>query len=144
MLANEEENARLVLKIKNLESKNEELELVVITIENLRQLNEFLKNKVRDDKEVEDFLVAKVSGLEVKLQAYKNSANITKGIIDSQSLDKKTVIGYDYSDKKKNKSTAIVIETTSSVKENVPHILKDVDYPFLIKLTQNPLMNNPL
>ena len=89
MLAAEKENARLVLKIKKLESKNEELELVVVAIENLRQLNEYLENKVKVDKEVEDALVDKVSGLEVKLQAYKNSANIAKGIIDSQSIDKK-------------------------------------------------------
>ena len=89
MLAAEEENARLVLKIKKLESKNEELELVVVAIENLRQLNEYLENKVKVDKEVEDALVAKVSGLEVKLQAYKNLANIAKGIIDSHLLIRK-------------------------------------------------------
>ena len=35
MLAAEEENARLVLMIKKLESKNEELEIVVVAIENL-------------------------------------------------------------------------------------------------------------
>ena len=133
MLAAERENARLVLKIKKLESKNEELELVVVAIENLRQLNEYLENKVKVDKEVEDALVDKVSGLEVKLQAYKNSANIAKGIIDSQSIDKKTAIGYDYSAKKKNKSIAVFFETTSSVKENVPHILKDVDNPLFKK-----------
>ena len=108
MLAAEEENSRLVLKIKKIESKNEELELVVVAIENLRQLNEYLENKVKVDKEVEDALVAKVSGLEVKLQAYTNSTNIAKGIIDSQYIDKKNAIGYDYSANKKNKSTMIV------------------------------------
>ena len=144
MLAAEEENARLVLKIKKLESKNEELELVVVAIENLRQLNEYLENKVKVDKEVEDALVAKVSGLEVKLQAYKNSANIAKGIIDSQSIDKKTAIGYDYSAKKKNKNTAIFFETTSSVKENVPHILKDVDNPLFKKADSEPLNEQSL
>ena len=60
MLIAEEENARLVLKIKKLESKNEELELVVVAIENLRHLNEYLKNKVKVDKELEDAVVAKV------------------------------------------------------------------------------------
>ena len=120
MLASKEENARLVIKIKKLESKNEELVIVVVAMKNLRQLNEYLENKVKVDKEIEDTMVAKVSGLEVKLQAYKNSANIAKGITDSQSIDKKTAIGYDYSAKNKNKSTAINFKTTSSVKENVP------------------------
>ena len=54
MLAAEEEYVRLVLKIKKLEYKNEELELVVVAIENLRQLNQYLENKVKVDKEVED------------------------------------------------------------------------------------------
>ena len=74
MLAVEEENTILVLEIKKLESKNEELEIVVVAIENLRQLNEYFENKVKVDKEVEDALIAKLSGLEVKLQAYKNSS----------------------------------------------------------------------
>ena len=80
---------------------------MVVAIENLRQPNEYLENKVKVDKEEEDAPEAKVSDLEVKLQAYKNSANIAKGIIDSKSMEKKTTIGYDYSAKKKNKNTEI-------------------------------------
>ena len=145
MLAAEEENARLVLKIKKLESKTEELELLVGAIQNLRQLNEYLENKVKVDKAVEDALVAKVSGLEVKLQAYKNSDNIAKGIIDSPSyLIEKIAIGYDYSAKMNNNNNAIYFETASSVKENIPHILKDVDNPLFKKDDSEPLNEESL
>ena len=58
MLATTEENARLVLKIKKLKSKNEELKFVVVAIENLKHLNEYRENKFKVDKEVEDALVA--------------------------------------------------------------------------------------
>ena len=54
-------------------------------------------------------------------------------MIRKQPIDKKTTIGYDYSAKKKNKNTVIFFETTSSIKKNVPHILKDVDNPLFKK-----------
>ena len=111
----------------------------MVAIENLIQLNEYIENKVKVDKDVEDALVDKVSSLEVKLQSYNNSANIAKGIIDSQSIDKKTSIGNDYSDKKNNKNIAIFFETDSSDKENVPHTHKDEDNPLFKKADSEPL-----
>ena len=57
---------------------------------------------------------------------------------------RKTAISYDYSAKKKNKSIAIFFETASSVKENVPHILKDVDNPLFKKADSEPLNEESL
>ena len=97
MLALEEENAKLVLKNQMLNAKNQELELVVVVVEDLKQKNEYLENKVKCNSEIEVALRTQVTELQTKLQAYKNSANIAKEIIGKQCLEKKTVIGFDYS-----------------------------------------------
>ena len=47
MLALEEENAKLVFKNQVLEAKNQELELVVVSVEDLKQKNEYLENKFK-------------------------------------------------------------------------------------------------
>ena len=53
MLALEEENAKLVLKNQMLDAKNQELELVVVVVEDLKQMNEYLENKVKCNSEIE-------------------------------------------------------------------------------------------
>ena len=89
MLALEEENVNLVLKNRILDARNQELELVVITNEDLKQKNEYLENKVKCNSEIEIALRTQLVELETKLQAYKNSVNIAKEIIDKQCLEKK-------------------------------------------------------
>ena len=103
MLALEEENAKLVLKNQILDARNSELELVGITVEDLKQKNEYLENKVKCNSEIEIALRKQLVEPETKLQAYKNSANIAKEIIDKQCLEKNTAIGFDYSSKKSGK-----------------------------------------
>ena len=100
MLALEEENAKLVLKNQILDARNSKLELVAITVEDLKQKNEYLENKVKCNSDIESALRTQLVELESKLQAYKNSANIAKEIIDKQCLEKKTAIGFDYSPNK--------------------------------------------
>ena len=46
MLAYKMENDKLVLKSESLTSRNEELELLVVGLEDLKQKNEYLENKV--------------------------------------------------------------------------------------------------
>ena len=53
MLALEEENAKLVLKNQMLDAKNQELEIVVVVVEDLKQKNEYLENKVKCNSEIE-------------------------------------------------------------------------------------------
>lgn len=138
MLASEEEIARLVLKNKKLESRNEELELVAVTIENLKQSNEYLENRVKCDDEMEKALRQKISELDFKFQAYKNSANIAKELIDNQTLEQKVGIGFDYSIKK-NKHKMDFSEKIVFVKERVPQVLKNVNTPLFKKATSEPL-----
>ncbi|KAK1365621.1 hypothetical protein POM88_041182 [Heracleum sosnowskyi] len=132
MLASEMENAKLVLKIKNLESKNEELELVAVTLEDLKQKNVYLENKVKCNDEIETILRKQISDLDLKLNGFKNSAMIAKEIIDTQTQGNKTSIGLDYS-KKAGKKTLEFPVTSYVVKKDIPHILKNVVSPVFVK-----------
>ncbi|KAK1363912.1 CCHC-type domain-containing protein [Heracleum sosnowskyi] len=143
MLASEIENAKLVLKIKNLESKNEELMLVAVTLEDLKQRNEYLENKVKCNGEIETILRKQISDLDLKLNAYKNSALIAKEIIDTQTLGNKTAIGFDYS-KKTGKKIVEFPVTRPAVKKNTPHILKNVDCPVFVKPFSAPFNEDDL
>ncbi|KAK1358538.1 CCHC-type domain-containing protein [Heracleum sosnowskyi] len=132
MLASEMENAKLVLKIKKLESKNEELELVAVTLEDLKQKNAYLENKVKCNDEIETILRKQISDLDLKLNAFKNSALVAKEIIDTQAVENKTAIGFDYN-KKAGKKILEFPVTPSVVKRNTPHVLKNVDCPVFVK-----------
>ena len=50
------ENAKLVLRVKILKTKNEQLELVEVKCFNLEQTNEYLENKIKCMTEVETYL----------------------------------------------------------------------------------------
>ena len=54
--AGNEENAKLVLRVKILETKNEQLELVEVKFYDLMQKNEYLENKIKCMNEVEVYL----------------------------------------------------------------------------------------
>lgn len=56
MLASESQNSGLVLKIKDLESKNEELVLVLIALEDIKQKNDYLKTKSSGMRKLRVFL----------------------------------------------------------------------------------------
>ena len=136
MLALEEENVKLVLKNQILDARNQELELVVITVEDHKQKNEY---KVKCNSEIEIALRTQLAELETKLQAYKNSANIVKEIIDRQCLEKKTAIGFDYSSKKIGKKSVEDSAHSNTVNDDVPHVLKNVNNPVFKKPTSEPL-----
>ena len=143
MLASEKEIARLVLKIKNLESKNEELMLGAVALEDLKQKNAYLENKVKVNDEIEAILRNQVSELELKLNAYKNSAFLAKEIIDTQTLGNKTAIGFDYT-KKDGKRHVNPLETSHDVKKDVPVILKNVASPIFTKPVSEPILEETL
>lgn len=56
MLAFEEENGKLVVRNKILETRNVELELLLNSLDDLKQKNEYLKNKVKCNGKIENFL----------------------------------------------------------------------------------------
>ena len=146
MLAAEKENTRLNLLIKALTAKNEELGLVTLSIENLKDRNAYLENRVKCDELIEASLTAKNDELELKLQAYANAANIAHTFNDPQRLEKMTCIGFDYSkfgkDKGKDKRTLFKsggFEDSPSIPVNVPHIIKDSPEPIFKSAEPAPL-----
>ena len=78
MLAANEENEKLALKVKMLEASNEELELARVGMLDLKQKIEYLENKDKCNKEVESTLRYQLSEVEETLKAYKISANASK------------------------------------------------------------------
>ena len=139
MLALEEQNDKLVLKKQMLDARNQEIELVVNTVEDLKQKNEYLENKIKCNSGIEIALRTQLAELETKLQAYKNSANIAKEIIDKQCLEKKTAIGFDYSSKKIGKKPVEDSAQSNTVNDGVPHVLKIVNNPVFKKPTSELL-----
>ena len=132
MLASETENAKLVQKVKDLESKNQELELIGVSTEGLKQRVEYLENKVKCNDEIESILRKQISELDLKLHAYQNSALIQKEIIDNQRIGKVTAIGFDYS-KKDGKRPLEFPPTIKPVRKDIPHVLKNVEEPCFVK-----------
>ena len=85
MLAASEENEKLVLKVKMLETRNEELELACIGMLDLKQKIEYLENKDKCNKEVESALGTKLSEVEETFKAYKIVVNASKIEQDKKS-----------------------------------------------------------
>ena len=112
---------------------------MAITVEDLKQKNEYLENKFKCNSEIEIALRTQLVELETKLQAYKNSAYIAKEIIDKQCLEKKTAIGFDYSSKKIGKKPVEDSAQSNIIKDDVPHVLKNVNNPVFKKPTFEPL-----
>ena len=77
--------------------------------------------------------------MELKLNAYKNSAFLAKEIIDTQTLGNRIAIGFDYS-KKDGKRHVNSLETSNGVKQDVPTILKNVASPIFTKPVSEPIL----
>ena len=92
----------------------------------------YLENKIKCNDEIETILRKQISELDLKLNAFKNSALIAKEIIDTQAVENKTAIGFDYN-KKAGKKIVEFPVTPSVVKRNTPHVLKNVDCPVFVK-----------
>lgn len=65
MIAHEFQNSRLILKFKNLKSKNEELGLIVVLLDDLKQKNWVLKKKVKCNEEIKTILRNQIFVLEI-------------------------------------------------------------------------------
>lgn len=143
LLASETENAKLVQNVKTLEAKNEELGLVSVSIEDLKQKNEYLENKVKVNVEIEAILREKISMLELKLNAIYNSANVSEEIIKGQMINQSTAIRFDYS-KKMGKRQMNFTETPVSDKVEVPSVLHNVEVPIYQKPVSDPITEETL
>ena len=112
MLAANEENEKLALKVKMLEAMNEELELACVGMLDLKQKIEYLENKDKCNKEVESALRSQLSEVEETLKAYNISANASKVEQDKKLNVNKTCIGLGYEDLKKAGKKHVKVDDT--------------------------------
>ena len=138
MLAANEENEKLVLKVKMLETRNEELELACINMLDLKQKIEYLENKDKCNKEVESALRTKLSEVEETLKAYKIAANSAKIDQDKKLNVNKTCIGLGYEDLKKAGKKHVKVDDTELVLDQEAHLLFNM---FLSQCIDNSYLN---
>ena len=130
MITASEENEKLVLKVKILETKNEELELACINVLDLKQKIEYLENKDKCNKEVESALRTKLSKVEETLKAYKIAENTTKIDQDRNLNSNKTCIGLGYEDLKKVSKKHVKVDDTERVlDQEALFVVQDVSKP---------------
>ena len=114
-LAANEENENLVLKVKILETRNEELELACVGMLDLKQKIEYLENKDKCNKEVGSTLRSQLFEVEETLKAYKIFANTSKIEQDKKLNINKTCIGLGYQDLKKAGKKHVNVDDTELV-----------------------------
>ena len=112
MLGHSEENEKLVLKVKILETRNEELELACVGVLDNKQKIEYMENKDKCNKEVEYALRTKLSEVEETLKAYKIAANASKIEHDKKLNINKTYIGLGYDDLQKDGKKHVKMDDT--------------------------------
>ena len=130
MLVASEKNEKLVLKVKILETRNEELELACVGVLDLKQKIEYLENKDKCNKEVESALRTKLSEVEETLKSYKIATNASK-IEQNKTLNiNKTHIGLGYDDLKKDSKKHVKVDDTERVLDlKAPFVVQDVSKP---------------
>ena len=140
MLAANEENEKLVLKVKILETRNEELELACINMLDLKQKIEYLENKDKCNKEVESALRTKLSEVEETLKAYKIAANSAKIDQDKNLNVNKTCIGLGYEDLKKAGKKHVKVDDTELVlDQEAPFVVQHVSKPMYRQFIHEPI-----
>ena len=140
MLAANEENEKLALKVKMLEARNEELELACVGMLDLKHKIEYLENKDKCNKEVESALRTQLSEVEETLRAYKISANVSKVELDKKLNINKTCIGLGYEDlKRAGKKHERVDDTELVLDQNAPFVVQHVSKPIYRQFIPEPV-----
>ncbi|KAL8091512.1 hypothetical protein AgCh_033945 [Apium graveolens] len=122
------DNELLSQQIKDLEKEVNELRLVHINQDKLKEQVSFLENRVNCYRQLETILKDKITGLETKVRAYFNSCSKAKEFYSKQAVNQTSEIGYDY----KAAIGELGIKSPPHVcakGREVPHVLKGVDKP---------------
>ena len=96
MLAANEENEKLARVNEELLRENEQMKLMLVGLENLKQENEYLTQKLTCAEQVEKALRTKLEESELKARSYQNSANLVQQYHESNKKNKNVGIGFDY------------------------------------------------
>ncbi|KAL8126837.1 hypothetical protein AgCh_013946 [Apium graveolens] len=122
------DNELLSLQITDLEKEVNELRLVHINQDKLKEQVSFLENRVDCYKKLETILKDKITGLETKVRAYFNSCSKAKEFYSKQAVNQTSGIGYDYNAAIGELGINSPPHVCAKGRE-VPHVLKGVDEP---------------
>ena len=140
MLVGSEENAKLVLKVKMLETRNEELELACVGMLDLKKKIEYMENIDKCNKEVESTSRTKLSEVEETLKAYKIAANSSKIEHDKKLNINKTCIGLGYDNLKKDGKKHVKVDDTERVQDQkAPFVVQDISKPMYRQFIHEPV-----
>ena len=122
------DNELLSQQIKDLEKEVNELRLVHINQDKLKEQVSFLENRVDCYRKLETILKDKITGLETKVRAYFNSCSKAKEFYSKQAVNQTSGIGYDYNAAIGELGINSPPHVCAKGRE-VPHVLKGVDEP---------------
>ncbi|KAL8098292.1 hypothetical protein AgCh_031164 [Apium graveolens] len=122
------DNELLSLQITDLEKEVNELRLVHINQDKLKEHVSFLENRVDCYRKLETILKDKITGLETKVRAYFNSCSKAKEFYSKQAVNQTSGIGYDYNVAIGELGINSPPHVCAKGRE-VPHVLKGVDEP---------------
>ena len=136
-----DETEKAKAELSKIQARNDELEITNTQIENLKQRNEYLEKKFLVCVETETELKNKITELDNKLYAFKNSANIAKELFENQVVRSKVVIGLDYNSKKKPVVNSEPVCTSS---KDIPQFLNKIDALLFKKAESEPFNQDDL
>ncbi|KAL8092767.1 hypothetical protein AgCh_034863 [Apium graveolens] len=122
------DNELLNQQIKDFEKEVNELRLVHINQDKLKDQVSFLENRVDSYRQLETILKDKITGLEAKVKAYFNSCSKSKEFYNKQAVNQTSGIGYDYNAAIGKLGINSPPHVCAKGRE-VPHVLKGVDEP---------------
>ena len=122
------DNELLNQQIKDLEKEVNELRLVHINQDKLKEQVSFLENRVDCYRQLETILKDKITSLEAKVKAYFNSCSKSKEFYNKQAVNQTSGIGYDYNAAIGELGINSPPHVCAKGRE-VPHVLKGVDEP---------------
>ncbi|KAL8116056.1 hypothetical protein AgCh_022517 [Apium graveolens] len=122
------DNEILIQQIKDLEKEVNELRLVYINQDKLKEQVSFLENKVNCYRQLETILKDKITGLETKVKAYFISCSKAKEFYNKQAINKTSGICFDYNIAIGELGINSPPHVCAKGRE-VPHVLKGVDKP---------------
>ncbi|KAL8105347.1 hypothetical protein AgCh_029223 [Apium graveolens] len=131
------DNELLSEQIKDLEKEVNELRLVLINQDKLKEQVSFLENRVNCYRQLETILKDKITGLETKVKAYFNSCSKAKEFYNKQAVNQTFGIGYDYNVAIGELGINSPPHVCAKGRE-VPHVLKGFDKPLYKKSIAKP------
>ncbi|KAL8125054.1 hypothetical protein AgCh_012652 [Apium graveolens] len=131
------DNELLSQQIKDLEKEVNELRLVHINQDKLKEQVSFLENRVNCYRQLENILKDKITGLETKVKAYFNSCSKSKEFYSKQVVNQTSGIGFDYNAAIGELGINSPPHVCAKGRE-VPHVFKGVDEPLYKKSIAEP------